>query len=41
VKGVVERRGRGTDDVRLAEIALHARGFEFLVKLLGMFVGQN
>ncbi len=29
VERVVERRRRGPDDVRFAEIAFHAGGFEF------------
>ena len=41
VKSVVERRRRDADDVRLAEIAFHARGLEFLKQLFRMFVDKN
>ena len=36
VERIVEWRGRGADDVRFAEIALHSGGFEFLVEFLGL-----
>jgi len=41
VERVVERRRRGPDHVRLAEIALHASGFQFLEQLLRMIVRLN
>src|SRR5687768_3408328 len=41
VKGVVERRGRGANDVGFAKIAFHSRSFELFVQLLRMFVGQD
>ena len=41
VKSVVERRRRDANDVRLAEIALHPCGLEFLEQLLRMFVDEN
>ena len=41
VEGIIERRGRGANDVWFAEIAFHAGGFEFFEKLLRMFVRQD
>ena len=41
VKGVIERRGGGPDDVRFAEIAFHAGGLEFLEEFFWMFVRQD
>ena len=41
VKGVVERRRRGADHVRLAEIALHAGCLEFFEQFLGMFMDKD
>jgi len=34
VKGVIERRWGGPDDVRLAKIALHTRGLQFAEQIL-------
>ena len=41
VERVVKRSRRRADDVRLAEIAFHAGGFEFLEELLRMIVDEN
>ena len=38
VKGVVERRRRDANDIRLTKIAFHTRDNDFLVQLLRVLV---